>query len=361
MGRRELLLIVDGHEDLSMGALADGRNYLTSAAEIRATEAEAGFSNPNGLAMLGLADWLAARVAVILATVIAIPRSRANPGELSYVTVEGAHQQALAHVDLYRRWARTCERIRLVARRAELEAVLRSWSDDGDEESRLVGLVLTMENADPIRAPAEVEGWAAEGIRIIGPAWHRNRYSGDTGEGGPLTALGRELLERMRALRLVLDVSHMSEEASVEALDTYDGPVVATHAHSRRTADIPRLLADRVVRGIVEHDGVIGVMPVNWALDGAWTSSAGKHAVTLERVVDAIDAVCQLAGDAAHVAIGTDFDGGQGAEAAPAELDTIADLPRLVPALAARGYGDSDIASIMGGSWLRVLRQHLPD
>ena len=76
--------IVDGHEDLALNTLADGRDYLTSAHAIRGVEAEAGYENPNGICMLGLADWLAARVAVIFATVQTIPRSRANPGELSY-------------------------------------------------------------------------------------------------------------------------------------------------------------------------------------------------------------------------------------------------------------------------------------
>src|ERR671925_684080 len=93
------VLIVDGHEDLSMNALADGRDYLTSARAIRSVEAEAGYENPNGICMLGLAEWLSARVAVIFATVQTIPRAEANPGELSYPTLEAAHQQALAHLD----------------------------------------------------------------------------------------------------------------------------------------------------------------------------------------------------------------------------------------------------------------------
>ena len=54
-----------------------------------------------------------------------------------------------------------------------------------------------MENADPIRSPDEVEFWAAQGVRIVGPVWHANRYSGSTEEGGPLTDLGRDLLTEM--------------------------------------------------------------------------------------------------------------------------------------------------------------------
>jgi membrane dipeptidase len=78
-------------------------------------------------------------------------------------------------------------------------------------------------------------------------------------------------------------------------------------------------------------------------------------------VVDAIDMVCQTAGDALHAAIGTDFDGGFGAEATPAEIDTIADLQLLVPALQDRGYAEEDIGAIMHGNWLRLLRRCLPE
>lgn len=104
MGTPEPLLIVDGHEDLLLGTLADERGYLTSARAIRAAEADAGFDNPNGTCMLGLAEWLSARVGVIVATVQTIPRPLANLGELNDATVEGAYQQGLAHLDLYRRW-----------------------------------------------------------------------------------------------------------------------------------------------------------------------------------------------------------------------------------------------------------------
>jgi membrane dipeptidase len=212
----------------------------------------------------------------------------------------------------------------------------------------------------PIRTPTETTFWAEQGIRLIGPAWQTNRYSGDTKDGGALTPLGRELLAEMGRARLTLDVTHMSERACLEALDAYEGAVVASHAHSQRTVATPRLLSDRVIEGIVARGGVVGVLPLNWALSSSWRASDGKDAVTLAAVGDAIDAVCQIAGDALHVGLGTDFDGGQGTEAAPAELDTIADLPKLASVLATRGFAEPDIAAVMGGNWISFLRRHLP-
>ncbi len=85
-----------------------------------------------------------------------------------------------------------------------------------------------------------------------------------------------------------------------------------------------------------------------------------KDAVTVANVAAAMDYVCQLAGDAQHVALGTDFDGGFGAESTPAEIDTIADLPKVATALKTRGYADVDVEAILGGNWLRILRRALP-
>ena len=354
------LVLVDGHEDLSMAALGEGRNYLTSARAIRAEERAAGHANPNGICMLGLADWLAGRVAVIVATVQTIPRPLANPGEMSYATIEGAHLQALAHVDLYRRWTQVSPQIELVTTERKLDAVVDTWRGESQDDHRRVGLVLLMENAEPVREPSEVAFWVEQGIRLIGPIWHANRYGGDTDEGGPLTPLGRQLLAEMQELKLALDLTHMSDEAALEALETYEGAVFASHAHSRRTVAKPRLLADPVIEGVVARGGLVGVLPLNWALDAEWHPSDGKQAVTLDAVADAIEHVCEIAGDAKHVGIGSDFDGGQGAEQAPAELDTIADLPKLATALRRRGFGDDDVAAVMGENWLRFLRAQLP-
>jgi membrane dipeptidase len=164
----------------------------------------------------------------------------------------------------------------------------------------------------------------------------------------------------MEPYGLVLDLSHMADEACLEALDRYGGPIVATHANPRRLVPRPRLLSDEVIARLIARDGIVGVMPLNWALDPDWRSKS-KAEITVDAVVDAVDVVCQLAGDARHVGLGTDFDGGQGAEAAPAEIDTVADLPRIAEALARRGYPDEAVAAIMGGNWLRLLRQALPE
>jgi membrane dipeptidase len=82
--------------------------------------------------------------------------------------------------------------------------------------------------------------------------------------------------------------------------------------------------------------------------------------VSLDLVVDHIDYICQMAGDANHVGIGTDFDGGFGLQSVPREINTIADLQKLVPLLGEKGYTDNDIRAIMGNNWLSHLKHTLP-
>lgn len=331
-------MLVDGHEDLALNVLSWGRDYLgSSAREIRSREDEC----PGGLCMISLADWLAADVRLVFATVAVIPEGHTFPGEQGYATPEEGRAAALAQLDVYRRWDESDAPVHLV----------RSVDDlarDG------VGLVLLMENADPIRDLDDLAFWRDAGVRVIGPAWHSNRFTGDTREPGPLTPFGREVIGAFADAGIALDLTHMAEEACFEALELHDGAVCATHAHSRRSSDLPRLLSDSLIRTIVERDGIVGVMPVNWALSHTWRR--GDPRLPLSAAVGAVLTTCELAGGAHHVGIGTDYDGGQGAECAPEGIETIADLPRLGDALRATDMPGADVDGVLGENWLRWLR-----
>jgi membrane dipeptidase len=365
------MLIIDGHEDLAYNVLACGRNYLQSALVTREHEAGGPVPEANGLCMLGLPEWLAAHVGIAVTTVTAIPHEQAHAGEPVYTTSEEAYQLGLKQLAIYQRWDAGNSPIRLVSHRAALEGVLDTWSESSEPVDRRIGLILLIENADLIRSPDEVEFWHGQGVRLIGPAWHTNRYIGSSMTGGTLTTLGCALLGKMQQFGIVLDLTHMSDEACREALGRYDGPIVASHTTPRRLGTgkrqwghpqlAHRLLADDVMEELIARAGVIGIMPANWALDPNWKRSTFKADIHIGDVVDAIDIVCQTAGDARHVAIGTDFDGGFGAEATPAEIDTIADLQQLVPALLHRGYTHEDVEAVMHGNWLRILRRCLSD
>ena len=93
---------------------------------------------------------------------------------------------------------------------------------------------------------------------------------------------------------------------------------------------------------------------------GSAIESAEAYRLRRYHLVAQIDHICQMAGDAQHVGIGSDFDGGFGLQSVPAEIDTIADLQKIVPLLAQKGYTEAHIAAIMGQNWLSILKEDLP-
>jgi membrane dipeptidase len=349
-GRR--VFIVDGHEDIASNALHNNRDVRLSVAEIRAAQsgplegAFGAFSGAADQAMIGLPELRLGGVGLAFATIFTFP---AEP--------EASTRAGLDQLFYYHDLARQDLGVRLVRSARELDALVADWNAAPTPEERPVGLLLLMENADPISKPTELYEWVNGGLRIVGPAWHGTRYAGGTGEPGPLTALGRSLLGEMQRLGVILDVSHMAEESFWQALDLFDGTVIASHANCRVFTPTDRHLSDEMIRALIARDAVIGAVLANRFLDPDWQRGAP---LPLDIVVRHIDHICQLAGDATHCALGSDFDGGFGVESTPDGLDSVADLGKIAGALAAHGYADADINGIMGENWLRLLQRSLP-
>jgi membrane dipeptidase len=171
------------------------------------------------------------------------------------------------------------------------------------------------------------------------------------------------LLEIMSSFNMILDISHMDHKSAQQALDFYPGQVIASHANAEALIGgipINRHLKDETIQQLIHRDGVMGIVPLNGFLDWDWKDHGGRDSINLDHVTAQIDYVCQIAGNTNHVGIGTDFDGGYGVESVPHEIDTIADLPKLAPQLAKKGYNESDIERIFSGNWLRMLNNTLP-
>jgi membrane dipeptidase len=214
-----------------------------------------------------------------------------------------------------------------------------------------------MEGADPIVDPGEATTWRADGFRIVSLAHYgKSRYAHGTSTVGPLTAAGRELLPALEREGIVLDVTHLCDESFWDALDRWGGGVVATHSNCRALCPGERQFDDEQLRALIERGAVIGAVVNAWMLKpGFEPGVTSVDGCTLAQVVDHIDHVCHLAGNARHAAIGSDLDGGYGLEECPEDMDTIADLARIPDMLAARGYSAADIALISHGNWLRAL------
>ena len=193
----------------------------------------------------------------------------------------------------------------------------------------------------------------------MGPAHYgAGRYAHGTHSRGGLRSGARELLQEMARLGIILDASHFSDESFWEALEMFPGRVWASHTNCRAIAPDQRQFSDEQIRGAARSRRVIGVVLHGWMMVAGWINNQTRPeevGLTLNHLIDHIDHICQLAGDAKRVGLGTDLDGGFGREKTPTDLDTIADLARLPDLLAVRGYSTSDIESIMHGNWIRFL------
>ena len=361
------MIIVDGHEDLAWNALTFDRDYTRSAFETRAKEEGTSIPEWNGDTLLGWPEWVQGGVAVVFATLFSTPlRWKKEPWDVRcYADAEEAHSLYRSDLAYYHRLVgEHSGKFRLILDKHDLGITKSNWQKAEDEE-RSVGMVLLMEGADGVRSPDDLQEWFDGGVRILGPAWAATRYAGGTGEPGPLTNLGRELLDVMAQVGMILDLSHLAEEGAVEALDRFQGSILVSHTSPIAVvpnAEKPeRHITDLVIRLTAERDGVIGLVLGNRFLKDGWEPSQGRDIVTLADVATGIDYICQMLGDAAHVGLGSDFDGGFGLDKVPQGLDSVADLRLIGESLDARGYNQKDIEGILGENWLRFLHRALPE
>jgi membrane dipeptidase len=366
------MLLADGHLDLAWNALQWNRNLLDSVYTIRASESRR--SEPGrALGTVALPQMREGRVAVCFATMLARSTSHPTP-HLDYATPYQSYGIAHGQLAYYRALERAGH-IRVVTHAAELNAHIAEWEAwEAQQDHALqpapgavmtppLGFVILMEGADPIRDPDQLHEWHASGLRILGLTHYGvGRYAGGTATDVGLADACLPLLREMERLGIILDLSHCSDPAFWQALRHFDGPVLASHNNCRVLVPHQRQFSDDQISAIIERDGVIGVVLDAWMLKPGWIigrdDNFAQPQVTLSNVIDHIDHICHLAGDTAHVAIGSDLDGGFGREAAPCDLDTIADLQRLDGLLKQHDYGPSDIAAIMHGNWLRLLRHN---
>jgi membrane dipeptidase len=364
-------MIIDAHEDLACAMLGLGRDYMRSAAETRRLEEDKPhIIKANGQTLLGWPEYQQGQVALVFGTLFATPKKwqRFDWDSQTFSTPAEAHELNLKQMSAYRQLVdQHPDAFQLVSTKKKLNEILIPWQSKPasfPEITHPVGLVMLMEGADGIRTAEDLEMFWEMGLRIIGPVWAGNRFSGGTREPGPLTSEGKQLLQQMAAVGYTVDLSHMSNVSVLEALDLYEGEIIASHANSNallKYMPFERHFEDAAIRKLVERDGVMGVIPFNVFLDWEWKSGNPRETVKLEHLVQHIDHICQIAGDARHVGIGSDFDGGFGFPDVPFEIETIADLQKLENLLLEKGYNDADTANILYGNWKRKLETILPD
>lgn len=256
---------------------------------------------------------------------------------------------------------------------------LRSLRDDGSE----VGILLAVEGGDALGGDlGRLEQWKALGVRYITLAWDDTALSGSAfGGGGGLTPLGREALQRMEELGILVDVSHMSDAAFTDVERLAKVPFVATHSNCRALCRARRNLTDDQIRCIAERGGAVGVMFTAGFVDeklrlleAPWRAryftmlrdgESGAEALMAEAdaalasaplpgIDEVVDHLAHLVevGGLSCAAIGTDFDG---TPKVPDGLGDCAALPALLARMRARGFSDVEVEAICWGNWERVF------
>ena len=216
--------------------------------------------------------------------------------------------------------------------------------------------------------------------------------SGDQPKWNGLTEFGKQVVERMNRLGMMVDISHVSDKTFYDALAVTKAPVIASHSSCRALCNVPRNMTDDMIRALAKNGGVMDINFYSGFLSQAYAdaykkvekqldaqlaaararyASQGKRLPYLEEVkiqqsvlkdlpvpsytaiADHIDHAVKLGG-VDHVGLGSDFDG---IDSAPVGMEDVSKLPDLVRELARRGYSDQDLKKILGGNLLRVMRQ----
>lgn len=347
--------IIDAHLDLAWNALGWNRDLTQSVYTLRVRE---GSTPGKGRAMntVALPELRRGRFGLVFATVLA--RSTGRPvAHVDFDSAEQAYGSAQGHLAYYRALVRAGH-ARFVSDADALDAHIAAWQAAPEDDPPPLGLVISMESADPILAPDDLSDWWAAGLRVIGPA-HQGpgRYVGGTGTEIGFNDRGYALLRGMEQLGFILDVTHLPDVAFWDALDRFGGTVIASHHNCRALVPHQRQIDDDQIRALAARNGVIGMAFDAWMMRPGWVRGQTTNAgLKIAAICDHIDHICQLTGSAHHVGIGSDLDGGYGREQTPEDLDTIADLRTLETLLAERGYSADNINVIFHGNWLRVLR-----
>lgn len=363
-------LLIDGHLDLAWNVASFDRDLTLNLSTLNATESSMTDVHFRGNATVTFEEMKKAGILLCLGTLLARSgpqhrrQSRYARTDLDFAHRIGAYAAAHAQRACYNQWENEGH-IRVIRTQADLASHWSEWCHstvEGNKPDFPIGVVLSMEGADPIVGPNQLAEWYELGLRVIGPAHYgESHYAQGTATDGPINDSGRQLLAEMERLGMALDVTHLSDQSMAEALDSFGGVVWASHHNCRSLVPGDRQLTDDQIQRLVSRNAVIGVACDAWMLQPNWKiGETTAESLTMESLADHIDHVCQLAGSANYSGIGSDLDGGFGNEQTPSDLKSIADLQRLAEILSRRGYHDDDVDKIFYGNWLRIIEASLP-
>ena len=352
------MFVVDAHLDLSMNALEWNRDIRRPIHEIRNREKGMTDKPDRGNNVVSLPELRKGNIGIVVATQIARYVSIEN-------TLPGWHspEQAWAQTQGQLAWYRAMEdegEMFQVNNLQTLEKHLQQWNSNTPIEKKAIGYILSLEGADSIVSIKYLEKAYQNGLRAVGPGHYGSgRYAQGTNATGGIGHDGKALLKEMERLNIILDATHLCDDSFWEAMDAFHGHVWASHNNVRALVDHNRQFSDEQLKELINRGAVIGGVMDAWMMVPNWIKNVSTPIgmnCTLEKLIDHMDHICQIAGNARHIGIGSDLDGAFGKEQSPADIETIADLQNLPNLLSKRGYKKEDIENVMHGNWLRFLR-----
>jgi len=200
-----------------------------------------------------------------------------------------------------------------------------------------------------------IEEYYNQGVRYMGLCHFSNNDICDsaTDPEGPehngLSDFGREVVSEMNRLGMMVDVSHISDEAFYDVLEVSTTPVIASHSGTRAIHDYPRHMNDDMLKKLAENGGVIQVLFM-YVIEP--DPQDPQKLATVVDVVDHIDHIVEVTG-INHVGIGSDFDGGGEVEG----CFDVSQMTNITIELVKRGYSEEHIRKIWGGNFMRVFKE----
>ncbi len=355
------MFIIDAHLDLSMNAMEWNRDLRLTVNEIR--EREAGMTDKpdrtNGT--VAFPELRKGNIGLVVATQIARYVSKESKLK-GWQSPEQAWAQTQGQLQWYRSMEEAGEMVQ-ITNQASLEKHLALWFDQSNTNKKPIGYVLSLEGADSLVTIDHLHRAYAYGLRAVGPGHYGpGRYANGTDATGPLNEMGKALLKEMEQLNMILDATHLCDEAFWDAMEIFNGTIWASHNNCRALVDHNRQFSDEMIKALIAKGAVIGASLDAWMMVPGWQkkiSTPKEMDCGLDKMINHMDHICQLAGNTNHIGIGTDLDGAYGKEQCPYDLETIADMQKVPELLIKRGYTNEDCEKIMHGNFLSLLRQSL--
>ena len=352
--------IIDIHLDLSMNAIEWNRDLTQSVLQINAQEKNLIDKPDRGKATVSLQAMREGNIGFCVATQIAryVKSNNPLPGWNSPTQAWAQTQGQLAW---YRAMEKAGEMIQIIDKKG-LQNHLDLWSSS--EPNKPIGYLLNLEGADSIVTLDHLHRAYKQGLRAIGPAHYGpGTYAHGTNSEGGLGTKGKELLNEIEKLNMILDVTHLCDQSFWEAIDHYNGKMWASHSNCRSLVPNQRQISNLQIKELIARKAIIGMAFDAWMMIPKWQkgiSDPKKSGLVIETIIDHIDHICQLSGNSNHIALGTDLDGGFGKEQCPYDLETISDLQKMDALLKKRGYSENDIQKILNQNAINFLMRALP-